>query len=139
MRFPLAYDWRKLIVGVALAAIFGGAAVNIAYGQMVPTISYSPPIPIANQPIEFYYSGGGPNNLAIYAGTSCPGLQDLEGPNSLVTLVLHPGQDNVILTGGLPAGWYSVGTYYLSRSQDQGPILICKNFQVIASSQVFKN
>ena len=121
-------------MGVWLAVIFSGAAVNIAYGQMVPTISYSPTIPIANQPIEFYYSGGGPNDLAIYAGTSCPGMQDLEGPNSVVTLVLHSGQDNVTLTEGLSAGWYSVGTYYQSRSQGQGPILICKNFQVIASA-----
>ena len=128
-RFTLTYDWRKIIVGLALVAVFSAIAVNLAYGQTPPTISYFPSIPIANQPIEFHYSGKGPTNLAIYAGPSCPGLEGLGGPDSIVTLTIPSGQYNVTLAGGLPAGVYSAGT--ISTSYNLQGYVVCKNFSVI--------
>ncbi len=107
-------------------------STNLAYGQSPPTISYSPAAPIAKQPIEFYYSGGGPTDLAIYPEPSCPGLEGFGGSNAIVTLVVPAGQYNVTLARGLPSGSYSVGT--IATGQNVRGDLVCKNFLVITPS-----
>ena len=115
-------------MGIALVAVTVATATNLAYGQNPPTISYSPATPMANQSIEFYYSGGGPTSLAIYPEPSCPGLEGSGGSNAIVTLTVPSGQYNVTLAGGLPAGSYSVGT--ISTGQNLRGYVACKNFLV---------
>jgi hypothetical protein len=126
----LTYDFKKLLLSIALVAVAVASATSLAYGQSPPTISYSPATPLANQPIEFDYSGGGPTSIAIYAGPGCPGL---EGDNSIspVATLAVPKGGSVTLLGGLPAGSYSAGT--ISVSYNYQGYVVCKNFSVINS------
>jgi len=126
----LIYDLRKLFLGIALVAVVVAAATNFAYGQSPPTISYYPATPLANQPIQFDYSGGGPTSLAIYAGRNCPGLEGSSESSPVATLPV-PKEGSMTLVGGLPAGSYSVGI--VSTSYNFQGYVVCKNFQVINS------
>ena len=131
VRFTLTYDWQKLLLGIALVAVTITAATNLAYGQSPPpTISYSPAVPLANQPIEFDYSGGGPTSLAIYAAPGCPGMEGSSSSSPVVTLVVPKG-GIVGLVGGLPAGSYSAGT--ISKIYPYLGYVVCNNFSVINS------
>ena len=127
----MIYDFKKLLLSIALVAVAVASATNLAYGQISPpTISYSPGTPLANQPIEFDYSGGGPTSLAIYAGRGCPGLEGDNSVSPVATLVVPKG-GSVTLLGGLPAGSYSAGT--ISVSYNYQGYVVCKNFSVINS------
>ena len=126
----MIYDSRKLLLGIALVAVAVAAATNFAYGQSPPTISYSPATPLANQPIQFNYSGGGPTSLAIYAGPNCPGLEGSSSSSPVATLPV-PKEGSMTLIGGLPAGSYSAGI--VSTTFNFQGYVVCKNFQVINS------
>ena len=126
----MIHDLRKLLLGIALVAVAVAAATNFAYGQSPPSISYYPATPLANQPIQFDYSGGGPTSLAIYSGPNCPGLEGSSDSSPLATLPV-PKAGSMTLVGGLPAGSYSAGV--VSTSYNFQGYVVCKNFQVINS------
>ncbi len=118
-------------MGIALVTFTITMATNLAYGQNPPpTISYSPATPLANQPIQFDYSGGGPTSLAIYAGRNCPGMEGSSSSSPIVTLTVPKG-GTVTLLGGLPAGSYSAGT--ISTVFNYRGYVVCNNFSVINS------
>ena len=117
-------------MGIALVVVAIAAATSFAYAQSPPTISYSPATPLANQPIQFNYSGAGPTTLAIYAEPSCPGLEGDSSISPVATLVV-PKTGSATLLGGLPAGSYSAGT--VSTSYNYEGYVVCTNFSVINS------
>jgi hypothetical protein len=112
------------------------AETTPVYGQ-VASLSLSPGLPVANQPITFSGIAQGVVHVLVYASPACPGM---DNPTIQPLVSLSATSDNrrgaysIILSGGLPAGSYSALAFNdFNVEQGTAP---CKSFTVLASEPV---
>ena len=130
---------KKQIVLAVLSlilSIYAMAEITPVYGQ-VASVNVSPGLPVANQPITFSGIADGAAYVFVYASPACPGMG-----NSAIQPIIslssvsdqRHGAYSVILSGGLPAGSYSVLAFNdFNVGQGTAP---CRSFTVLASKPV---